>query len=291
MKSITKTLVTLAFSAITAFPALATDPVRIEQRCEDDSLTIAMAIGRNDWSKKCEHISHRTWDYNMNDDYGKQRARPFYPSYYVPNDFDDWWRAPTKKTTACSRPAKFSAMIHCRASCYTPDQKLLFPEGELTIFDAFTRRVSKIVTLDDAASLDNLVYTTRPVDAYSESVRDVLHEILVVKTETGGELKVTPNHPLMVSTGHMRTADNMSVGDELIAEDGSFDSITSIESIEFYGKVYNVRPDSFGEEGVSLNGQIVVAQGYLSGSMYYQNTGANHVNRLILRDSLPEELL
>jgi hypothetical protein len=37
--------------------------------------------------------------------------------------------------------------------------------------------------------------------------------------------------------------------------------------------------------------QIVVAQGYLSGSAYYQNDGVNYLNRQILRRNIPESLL
>ncbi|MBU2705294.1 hypothetical protein KCM76_04840 [Zooshikella marina] len=282
--------ITLAGISVSTF---ATDPIRFEKRCEDDSLNSSSAFGRNDWAKKCQYISHRTWDFNINDDFGNRRGRPFYPSFYQPNNFDNWFKAPTTGTAKCGRGAgdKYTKILTCLASCYTPDQKLLFPEGELTIYDAFSRQVKKIVTLADAASLDSLQYTTRPVAAYSESVRDVLHEILVIKTQNGGQLKVTPNHPLLISSGHMKNAEDLKAGDALISQNGTFDPIKSIESTEFFGKVYNVRPNSSSEEGVSLNGQIVIAQGFLSGSMYYQNTGAYHVNRLVLRDNLPEDLL
>ncbi|MBQ4811730.1 cell surface protein [Pseudoalteromonas luteoviolacea] len=270
--------------------AFALDPVRIEQRCEDDSINTTQGVGRNDWALQCKYISARTYDYNINDDWGNRRSRVYYPSFYKPGNFDSWYRAPVVKGATCNRGA-YTAMITCLSSCYTPDQKLLFAEGELAIYDAFSRRVSRIVTLDDDANLDNISYTVRNVDAYSESVRDVVHRILEIKTQNGGSLKVTLNHPLILSSGHMKNAEDIQVGDALIAENGEFDEITSIEEVEFFGKVYNVRPDSDSENGVILNGQIVVAQGFLSGSMYYQNTGANHVNRLLLRDSLPNDLI
>ncbi|TMO04007.1 Hint domain-containing protein [Pseudoalteromonas sp. S558] len=285
-----KLLATTALLVLASDMAFALDPVRIEQRCEDDSISTAQGLGRNEWAKKCTHISPRTYDYNVFDDWGNQRSRVYYPSFYKPNNFDDWFRAPTAKAGSCNLGVH-TAMISCLSSCYTPDQKLLFAEGELAIYDAFSRRVSRIVTLSDDAELDNIAYTVRNVDAYSESVKDVIHRILEIKTRDGGSLKVTLNHPLLISTGHMKNAEDIHIGDSLITESGDFDEILSIEEVEFYGKVYNVRPDSDGADGVSLNGQIVVAQGFLSGSMYYQNTGANHVNRLLLRDSLPDDLI
>lgn len=144
------------------------------------------------------------------------------------------------------------------------------------------------MTLSDAAELNNLAYTVKDVEAYSESITDIVHDIRVLNMASGGQLKVTENHPLLVSTGHMKTADNISVGESLIYQDGNYDVITSIDDIDFYGKVYNVQPDA---SDASLNGQIVVAQGYLSGSMYYQNEGADLTNRLLLRSNIPDSLL
>ncbi|OCQ20777.1 cell surface protein [Pseudoalteromonas luteoviolacea] len=273
------------------YAVAAVDPVIVKQRCENDSLAPAPARGRTDWALECRIITPRTHDFYVNDDYGNPKARPQYPSFTKTNDYTSFWIAPTSKTAGCSVRSGYSATITCTASCYTPDQKLLFAEGELTIYDAFTRKVSKIVTLDDDASLDNITYTVRNVHAYSESVVDVLHEILVIKTKNGGSLKVTPNHPLIISNGQMKNAEDIQIGESLIAENGDFDEITSIEEIEFYGKVYNVEPNSNGEHEVILNGQIVVAQGFLSGSMYYQNTGFGYVDKYVLRDNIPDDLI
>ncbi|WP_018692014.1 Hint domain-containing protein [Algicola sagamiensis] len=289
----------LFLSSVCAALLAATAPAeaggaRLLKRCEEDSLSNAQGHQRNDWAYKCKHYSKRTWEYNRLDDNDNVRTRPYYPTYVNPKNFDDWWRAPKDKNAACSYGPgnKYTEFNFCLASCYTPDQKILFADGEMAIFDAVTKRVSKIVTLDDQSTLHSLGYQVRDVDAYSESIRDVLHTILVLKTQSGGELKVTENHPLLVSTGHMRNAEDIHVGDKLIAENGSFDTIVSIEPIKYYGKVYNVKPNSNNENGVtSLNGQIVIAQGYLSGSFYYQNTGAHHVNRLVLRDRIPDNLI
>ncbi|KZN41274.1 hypothetical protein N482_20665 [Pseudoalteromonas luteoviolacea NCIMB 1942] len=177
---------------------------------------------------KCKYISNRTYDYNINDDWGNQRSRVYYPSFYKPGNFNDWWRAPTSKAPACTNNG-YTGIIHCLSSCYTPDQKLLFAEGELAIFDAFTRRVSRIVTLSDDATLDSLAHTVRDVDAYSESVRDVEHGILHIKTASGGSIKVTLNHPLLISSGHLKNAEDIKVGDALIAENGDFDQIRCLD--------------------------------------------------------------
>ncbi|PNQ53959.1 cell surface protein, partial [Vibrio agarivorans] len=176
----------------------------------------------------------------------------------------------------------------CVASCYTPDQKILFVDGEHEIYDAFTKKLTNIIALSDSSSLDNISYQVKGVEAYSESIIETVHNIRVFNTVNGGQLKVTDNHPLLLSTGYMQTAENIKVGDSLISKDGSFDEIINIEDVKFTGKVYNVMPDTSDK---STNGQIVVAQGFLSGSMYYQNDGADLTGRLLLRSQVPSDLL
>ncbi|NRD75320.1 cell surface protein [Shewanella sp. VB17] len=277
----------LTLCSFTSLNAVAADAPDLFKRCAQDSLNPAQARGRDLWAKTCKYISQRDYDYLLYDDDGKLRARPKYPSFFKPNDFSQWFRAPIVSGSSCS-VGIYTHVVNCVSSCYTPDQKLLFAEGEFTIFDAVSQKIQRIVTLSDAAELNNLAYTVKDVEAYSESITDIVHDIRVLNMASGGQLKVTENHPLLVSTGHMKTADNISVGESLIYQDGNYDVITSIDDIDFYGKVYNVQPDA---SDASLNGQIVVAQGYLSGSMYYQNEGADLTNRLLLRSNIPDSLL
>ena len=62
------------------------------------------------------------------------------------------------------------------------------------------------------------------------------------------------------------------------------DPIAKIEINKIFGKVYNVKP-------VTLDyvSNIVVAEGYLNGSVRYQNEFLNTINSLILRRSLAEQ--
>ncbi|AUI87529.1 cell surface protein [Vibrio azureus] len=272
---------------LTSLSISANDGARLEKRCSLDSLSPSQAVGRNEWAHKCKHISKRTMEYNTLDDFDNPRARPLYPSFFNPANFDDWFKAPIVKSGSCDIK-HYTKQIHCVSSCYTPDQKILFVDGEHEIYDALTKKLTNIVALSDNASLDNISYQVKDVEAYSESIVETVHNIRVFNTANGGQLKVTDNHPLLVSTGYMLTAENIKVGDSLISKDGSFDEIINIEDVKFTGKVYNVMPDTSDK---STNGQIVVAQGFLSGSMYYQNDGANLTGRLLLRDQIPSDLL
>ena len=284
-----KNLLIITLSATVFSPVILAqnpDEIEIAKRCSMDSLNPQQAIGRDKWAAKCGHITPRAADFYMYDDLGKVRARPKYPSFFNPKNFNDWFKAPTSENGSCDIK-HYKEMMFCVSSCYTPDQKILFVDGEHEIYDALTKKLTNIVALSDNANLDNISYQVKDVEAYSESIVETVHNIRVFNTANGGQLKVTDNHPLLVSTGYMLTAENIKVGDSLISKDGSFDEIINIEDVKFTGKVYNVMPDTSDK---STNGQIVVAQGFLSGSMYYQNDGADLTGRLLLRGQVPSDL-
>ena len=176
----------LLAAALSSSLSMAQSTIRIEHRCEEDSIGVTEGRGRNNWAKKCAHISHRVWDFNMYDDAGKLRGRPYYPSFANPGNFDDWWRAPWDVKQPCfeSLVSKYSNIITCLASCYTPDQKVLFSDGDLAIGAAFQQKKNGIVTLADDAGLDDLRFTVRDLYSYSESRRDVDHVILQIETES-----------------------------------------------------------------------------------------------------------
>lgn len=79
----------------------------------------------------------------------------------------------------------------------------------------------------------------------------------------------------------MDTADKFKAGDALVALGGELDPIQSIESIIYFGKVYNV----FVKSSVPQE-NIVVTNGYLNGSAYFQNEGAGNMNKTLLRKKL-----
>ncbi len=78
----------------------------------------------------------------------------------------------------------------------------------------------------------------------------------------------------------MVAAETLKAGDSLMTAEGKADAITSIETVDYFGKVYNI---DMGNEVIEDN--IIVAQGFLSGTVYFQNEGLENLNRLILRNS------
>jgi hypothetical protein len=264
----------------------------VRQRCTEESLNNDQALGRVQWGLRCKLIPRAYYEHAINSRY--------YPRIWYPvgtrknpttllNEYKDM---PTTKYASCDKIENYQLSGQCLSSCYTPDQELLFAEGEMTIYDAFTNRVQKIVTLSDDATFEQLDKTERDIFTWVVSIKDIEHDILVVNTENG-QLKVTPNHPLVLSDGKMVTAGALQVGQSLIREDGDFAKITSINQIKYYGKVYNVEPDATDENGQQImNGHVLIAQGFLSGSNFYQNSDeAKYMNQYLLRHQIPGDLL
>lgn len=69
-------------------------------------------------------------------------------------------------------------------------------------------------------------------------------------------------------------------------EDGSPDRIISVSRERWFGKAYNIRPKT-----TDLLSNILVAQGYLNGSVRFQNEFVEDMNRIILRKNIPHDAI
>lgn len=259
--------------------------VRLNQRCSEDSLDAGQAEERVEWATKCGFITADDKNDALFTGGTKKRARPMYP-LFATEDLASMWSAPVDRNAPCTVPDGYKVMAFCTSSCYTPDMALLFPEGFVPIKEARDEFLPKVVTLDDESSLDNIKLKTTDVASYTEEVRNTWHDILAFKTGSGDELKVTKNHPVVDSQGRVRSADSFKVGESLVHYKNGLKAITAIEPLRYFGKVYNITPSS-----ESLKSNIVVAQGYLNGSAYYQNDGANFLNRTVLRRTIPTQVI
>jgi hypothetical protein len=256
----------------------------MKSRCNEDSLEIPQARERTEWAAKCGHITPDERTFALTEG-GKDRPRPLYPLYGT-EDMGQLWHAPVDRNAPCNVPGGMTVVAFCTASCYTPEQKVLFPEGFIKIQKARELVLSHVMALRDGSSFSNLKLAPLPVESYTEEVRPNLQDILNFKTKSGGELRVTTNHPIVDGNGEVKTADKFKVGEPLVHYLYGPDKIVSIKKEQYFGKVYNLAPDT--KLPVS---NIVVAQGYLNGSSYFQNDGVNFQNRKLLRRTLPANLM
>jgi hypothetical protein len=175
---------------------------------------------------------------------------------------------------------------YCEAACYTPEQKLLFSEGEVSILEALNARREDLITLAPDATRDALKLRQNRTFSYTLETRDAEHRIYVITTESGGELRVTHEHPVINGEGRMVQAQTLKVGHALMKVDGTTDRIVDIQTTTHFGKVYNITPVT-----TDLVSNVLVAQGFLVGSARFQNDEVGYINRVILYRSMPDELI
>jgi hypothetical protein len=223
-----------------------------------------------------------------------QRPRPMYPTFGTdvrnafgaqlfakdPNDCSLYTQTGAKWTD------NFYVTAYCESSCYTPDQSLLFSDGEVNIVDAMKSGREDLMTLSSDATLDNPSLEKNTVYSYTVETRDSEHIIYEITTGMGGKLRVTNEHPVLNSEGRLVKAEKLAEGDELLRADGTPDRIVSVEKTTHFGKVYNIKPVSR-----DLVSNILVAQGFLVGSARFQNDDVGYMNRVLLFRAVPEEVM
>ena len=256
----------------------------MKSRCSEDSLDNSQAAQRIEWAAKCGHITGNERQYSLFDG-GAPRPRPLYP-LYGKEDMSQIWIAPVDRNAPCNVPGGMTVVAFCTASCYTPEQEVLFPEGFIEIAKAKKDVMPDVMSLRDGSTFSNLKFASYPVESYTEEVRPTWQDILRFKMESGGTLSVTTNHPIVDENGIVKTADKFKVGDSLIHYQNGLDPIVSIGKDRYWGKVYNLAPNT----KLPMS-NILVAQGYLNGSSYFQNDGVDLQNRKLLRRSVPDRLI
>jgi len=220
-----------------------------------------------------------------------------YPSYGWFNDaISDYqnpksWFAPPRLASgakvSCSLiPADYEVAFYCASGCYTPDQQILSDEGPVAIGQASSMNLASVQTLTADSSLDQLHYQSGHVLSYISDAQAGNQDVLRLKMLSGGELRVTLNHPLVNAKGEVAQAQSFREGDLLVKADGQLDPILSIKKENFYGKVVNLRMTS-----EDLKENILVAQGYLNGSVRYQNEYVAQMNRQLLRSVVAHHLM
>jgi hypothetical protein len=207
-----------------------------------------------------------------------------FPTYY---DFltADTWDVPDNAGTNCMLlPASAFHAGLCVTGCYEGSTALRFSDGDMSIRMALQSGKIDLVTLAEDSTLDNLQFIDNRVQSYTVDRFEEWQEIYTLTMKSGGQLRVTGEHPLLTSDGVMNQAQRLRPGNALIRADGSFDPILEIDTDTIFGKVYNIKPIT-----TDYVSNVVVAGGYLNGSQRYQNEFLDTVNTLILRRALAEQ--
>lgn len=264
-------------------------PVRCEK--SGDSLNEAQAKERFWWAWKCFPTFHIQLEENeqmMDDNRNIRQAYPTFAKSQQVNGVSKivYWTAPIDRNASCDIPDGFIIGRFCVSGCYTPEQKIRFKSSDEAIFDAYVNELSEIITLDASSELKNLKFISSQVEHYITDLVPGTHDVLEFHTLSGGSLRVTHEHPLVDSAGRMRSASSLKIGEALVLANGDFDPIISIDEEQYFGKVYNLEVTN-----QNIAEKIIVAQGYLNGTLYYQNAGLRDINRVIFRANLIPDYL
>lgn len=265
----------------------------VPMRCSKDSLSNREAQGRYDWMVKCQDqvpvikeflTNFENVSYNgisLDDS-----ARHLYPTF-LDTATKKTWIAPKTSKGSCDVPATAYVAAVCVSSCATPEQEIMAEvESERTLrrvpfIDALTKKLANVGTLQSNSSINSKKLEKTEVDAWVTELLDTTQPVLTFKLKSGGHIRVTPNHPLLNKDGAMQLASTFKVNDSLVQLGGHLDKIVSVESADYYGKVYNLFVKSN-----DLKKNVVVINNYLSGTAFYQNEGAQNMNRELFRKTL-----
>ncbi len=184
-------------------------------------------------------------------------------------------------TATCDIPEDYKIIGFCGAGCFTPSQRLWFPEGDMAIGEAELRGLNQVMTLAEDSTLDNVTYQVSDITGagYVQTKKAQKEAVVTLKTAEKS-LTVTLNHPMIMADGSVRKAEDVKVGDQLINVDGENEMVVNLERDEFFEKVLNVETAQ-----KDLKSHILVAEGLLTGDFVIQTLELQDANRHLLRSS------
>jgi hypothetical protein len=243
---------------------------QLTARCSEDALGVTDAQGRNAWAANCGYITPLARDfYNSDTDYvvfttgcGHAGCSPY---------------VPVAATDACV--IGLTILGFCKAGCYTPEQKVLFNGAYSGVQHAYESHATTVTALNAGSTLRDMSFAEQPIQTYVAG--DTTEDIFVLKDRRGDTVKVTSEHPMVLADGTIVKAKTLRKGDRLAKADGTTARLTEVKTFSFTGTVWNVEPASHDKTE-----NILVGQGFLTGSVRFQNEWADEVFRLSRRDDL-----
>jgi len=298
-----KILTTAALLTLTTLNSYAL-PRFTPSRCAHDNLAQwsegnpleGTARGRNEWLKVCHTDSYDVIYPGGNeidpDAYTAGQVRLSYPTYGKINGTNakgepifevTGWTAPTTPPAGpgaieCAIPTPNRFIGVCTAGCVVPETEITLSTGLLNIGDLYGHQAEAAVpTIAENGQfvLENL--------EIKNQVRDIVathQDILVIKTISGGELRVSLNHPLLNGESMMVKAQNLKLGDSLVTSDGHKDLIIELSKEKFYGRLYNLTIKTSDKTK-----SLFIVNGYISGDKKYQDDDVSDFNRKIFRQN------
>lgn len=236
-------------------------------RCSNDQANTPQQIyGRNAWAKKCHYLDDADFNYN--------NARQRYVT------FSDIEHAPWDGDAPCIWGKQILGICFLRG-CYTPDQRLMFSGVYQSISHAGNSTYTPTVTALGAEWLVGDAPTLMEVPVEHFVVGDEENDVLRVITDSGLSVEVTQNHPLVDADGNVLEARDIVARQTRVLTAEGPALVTDVVALPYRGKVWNVEPNS-----TETHANLLLAEGFVSGSIRFQNEWANDAGRRQLRKRL-----
>jgi len=243
---------------------------QLATRCSEDQLGVADAQGRNLWAAKCGYITPAAATfYNSDGDYevftvgcGHAGCNPYIP---------------VAQADACI--IGLVKLGTCVAGCYTPEQKVVFNGTPQGIQHAYESGLTTVTGLVEGSTMHDMSFAEQPIRTYVAG--DTTESIFVLRDKKGDTIQVTSEHALVRADGTIVKAKTLKKGDRIVKANGKTAKLDEVSQFMFTGTVWNVQPASHNKAE-----NILKAQGFLVGSVRFQDEWADDVFRLTLRDEL-----
>ena len=263
-------------------------------RCAKDPMNESEARGRFEWMKKCQAQAPVLKQFLQQYDHSggvlkdlTYKGNIIYASFMNGSTIPEKkWIAPKAKEASCVIPAKVYVSAICVVDCATPEQNILGQRGnrgklEYVHFEqAWHDKFKYVATLGTNSSMATKTVQKTAVDEWL-SGSDQDHAVIDFTLASGRHLRITPGHAIIGADGTMKEARDFKVGDSLIQLGGTPDLIVNITEEIFRGRVYNVFVKSSDPKH-----NILIVNGYLTGTAYYAGEGIEYLNRRILRGAM-----
>jgi hypothetical protein len=257
-------------------------------------MSVDEARGRFEWMKKCSEQVPMIHEFLAQYDHsGGKLANLTYKGNIIYASFMDKsstpekkWIAPKSSRSSCEIPTNVYIAAICVVDCATPEQPVMAQSDSgkkleyIHFENAWNDKFKFVGTLGEKSTLESKTVQRTPVDQWVQSAIED-HMVIEFTLQSGRHLRVTPGHPLVDSSGRMREAREFKVGETLTMLGGQGDGILSMEEKNIRGRVYNLYVKA---DDVRRN--IIVINGYLSGTAYYAGPGIDQMNRMVLRSAL-----
>lgn len=173
-----------------------------------------------------------------------------------------------------------TSMGTCKCGCFAPNTRLgIWSESleDLTAESLYGRNLSpELMSLTADARLSRPEFEGRVIADKSHGKEE--RYLVRFELANGNTLRVTEGHPILLASGQMKTAREITLGDKLIDASGKEMGLANVTREAYQGNVYN-----FQTNGQALSQHVLIADGVLVGDLAWQNAMHEEWEGLSLR--------